>query len=67
MVHYFEYVKNYIFKGEQHDFWELIYVDNGEVGIFSDDEWKDVKSGNIVFHRPMQYRNLKANGNYPPT
>ncbi len=65
-VHYFEYVKNYIFTGEQHDFWELIYVDKGEVGIFSDDQWKDVKSGNIVFHRPMQHHNLKANGNYPP-
>lgn len=65
-VHYFEYVKNYIFTGEQHDFWELVYVDKGEVGIFSDDQWKDVKSGNIVFHRPMQHHNLKANGNYPP-
>ncbi|MBE7034936.1 MAG: helix-turn-helix domain-containing protein [Ruminococcaceae bacterium] len=65
-VHYFEYVKNYIFTGEQHDFWELVYVDKGEVGIFSDGQWKDVKCGNIVFHRPMQHHNLKANGNFPP-
>lgn len=65
-IHYFEYVKDYIFKGEEHDFWELIYVDKGEVGIFSDDEWKNVSSGNLVFHRPMQFHNLKANGNYPP-
>ena len=26
-VHYFEYAKNYVFEGERHDFWELLYVD----------------------------------------
>ncbi len=26
-VHYFEYEKDYSFKGETHDFWEIVYVD----------------------------------------
>ena len=26
-VHYFEYSKNYIYHGESHDFWELVYAD----------------------------------------
>ena len=25
-VHYFEYAKNYVFEGERHDFWELVYM-----------------------------------------
>ena len=30
-VHYFEYGPDYAFVGEQHDFWELVYVDKGEI------------------------------------
>ena len=32
-VHYFEYSSNYAFVGEQHDFWEFLYVDKGEVSV----------------------------------
>ena len=32
-VHYFEYSKNYIYKGESHDFWEFVYADKGDVII----------------------------------
>ena len=30
---YMEYDKNFDFPGEQHDFWELVYCDYGEVII----------------------------------
>ena len=30
-VHYFDYSKDYAFPGESHDFWEIVYVDKGEV------------------------------------
>ena len=32
-VHYFEYSSNYYFEGEQHDFWEFLYVDKGELDL----------------------------------
>ena len=32
-VHYFEYSSSYYFEGEQHDFWEFVYVDKGEVDV----------------------------------
>ena len=28
-IHYFEYMKDFAFKGESHDFWEFLYVDKG--------------------------------------
>ena len=28
-VHYFEYMSDFSFGGESHDFWEFIYVDKG--------------------------------------
>ena len=30
-VHYFEFGKGYAFAGESHNFWELVYVDKGEI------------------------------------
>lgn len=30
-IHYFEHFKDYAFKAESHDFWELVYLDNGEL------------------------------------
>ena len=61
-VHYFEFGKNYFFSGESHDFWELVYIDKGEAEVLADDVWSAVPEGNMVFHRPMQFHNLCANG-----
>ena len=32
-VHYFEYSGSYAFSGEAHDFWEILYVDRGELSV----------------------------------
>ena len=32
-VHYFEYTSACSFPGESHDFWELLYVDRGELQV----------------------------------
>ena len=31
-IHYFEYMNDFSFEGESHNFWEFICVDKGEVG-----------------------------------
>lgn len=65
-VHYFEYEKDYFFIGEKHDFWELVYVDKGEIEIDMGDEKKPLLQGNIAFHEPNEYHNLRANGVVAP-
>ena len=35
-VHYFEYSKDFSFTGESHDFWEIVYVDKGEITVVAD-------------------------------
>ena len=30
-IYYFEFDKNFSFPPERHDFWEMMYVDSGEV------------------------------------
>lgn len=61
-VHYFELAKDYRFLGEQHDFWEFVYVDKGEITAYSGDVARDLKSGDIVFHKPNEWHTLIANG-----
>ncbi|MBC1397657.1 cupin domain-containing protein [Listeria fleischmannii] len=61
-VYYFEFSKNYLFAGEQHDFWEMVYVDKGELEVSAGKEGYELKEGDIIFHKPNEFHNLWANG-----
>ena len=65
-IHYFEHSRDYVFQGESHDFWEMAYADRGDVLIYFNDEWHTLKPGYAVFHKPMQFHNLKADGHTAP-
>jgi len=65
-VHYFEYSKNYIFEGERHNFWELLYVDKGEINVMADEEKYILQKGQIIFHQPNEWHNVIANGVVAP-
>ncbi|WP_367924309.1 AraC family transcriptional regulator [uncultured Ruthenibacterium sp.] len=64
-VHYFEYSSNYYFEGEQHDFWEFLYVDKGELDVIADKETHHLCKGQMIFHRPGEFHALKAQGVSP--
>lgn len=61
-IHYFEFSKDYEFSGESHDFWELVYVDRGKIFAYYDSEKVLLKTGDIIFHKPGEWHNLKADG-----
>ena len=50
-IHYFEYMKNFEFPGETHDFWELQCVDKGEIKVLD----HVLKAGQVIFHKPMNF------------
>lgn len=65
-MYYFELGKHYAFLGESHDFWELLYVDKGELEVWGDDRSYQIKQGTIVFHKPNEYHKFYAqNGKAP--
>jgi len=37
-LHYFEYMSDFTFPGESHNFWEFLYVDKGELQVTADRE-----------------------------
>jgi len=65
-VHYFEYSKNFSFTGERHDFWELVYVDKGEITVVADREEHVLSHGKMIFHKPDEWHELRANGEIAP-
>ena len=64
-VHYYEYGKNFIYEGESHDFWEIVYIDKGQVEIRRDNESLVLSQGEIVFHKPNEFHAIKALNSSP--
>ncbi len=60
-LHYFEFAKDYIFEGEKHDFWEILYVDKGEVEVMANTTGYKLKQGDIIFHKPNEFHSVWAN------
>lgn len=59
-VHYYEFDKNFVFNGESHDFWEMVYIDKGRVQVRNDEEELVLSQGEIIFHRPNEFHSIKA-------
>lgn len=61
-VHYFEYMKDFSFPGERHDFWEFQCVDKGEAEVCTDRDRHLLSRGQIIFHRPNEFHSLRSTG-----
>lgn len=66
-VHYFEFSRDYHFAGESHDFWEMLYVDKGELVIETDSGQMRLRSGDIVIHKPNEWHAQLADGVSAPS
>lgn len=65
-VHYFEYGKDYVYGGEEHRFWEFVYVDRGEVNITSGETQFLLHQGECAFHEPLEFHAVQADGKSAP-
>lgn len=65
-LHYFEFAKDFEFEGEQHDFWEFLYVDKGEIEVVADSVGYKLEQGDILFHKPNEFHSVRANQKIAP-
>lgn len=65
-IHYFEYMSDFFFEGESHNFWEFCCVDKGEVEVTADTTSYTLHKRQIIFHKPNEFHMLKANGQIAP-
>lgn len=65
-IHYFEYMKDYVFEGESHDFWEFVYVDSGKLFVTAGQEELYLDSNEMIFHKPNEFHALRGDGETSP-
>ncbi len=64
-IHYYEVDKNFVFAGERHNFWEMVYVDKGQVEIRREDAVQTFSQGELIFHRPNEFHAIRALNSSP--
>ncbi len=51
-IYYFEFGKNFTHSPEKHDFWEMVYVDSGNILAITDGNSCTLNQGQMIFHEP---------------
>lgn len=62
---YYEFNKNFVYEGESHNFWELVYVDAGDVVVGANKKEFVLRQGEMYFHSPGEFHKIRANGVSP--
>ena len=52
----------FAFEGEAHDFWEMVYIDDGYAYAIADETICPLSAGQIIFHKPMEFHKLHSMG-----
>lgn len=65
-IFYMEFSKNFFYEGERHDFWEMVYIDKGEMICTADKNKFVLKSGEMTFHKPNEFHNLSGDNSVAP-
>ncbi len=55
----------FVFKGESHNFWELVVVLDGKAVICADDKILRLEKGQAVWHKPGEFHSVRTDGDAP--
>ena len=62
-----QYFPNYSTVGETHDFWEIVIVLDGEIGITAGSKVLTLKAGEAILHEPLEFHRLWSEKNSSPS
>lgn len=60
------YDSDFSFDGERHDFWEVVYVIDGKIGVAVDGKVYTLSANEIIFHKPLEFHKLWSEDNTTP-
>lgn len=68
LVSVYNYVrpKGFYFPGESHDFWECVYIKEGEVTATADERVYQLGPGKLLMHKPMEFHRIWASEECAP-
>lgn len=58
--------ENYIFTGERHPFWEIVYVKSGSVQVVEDENTYTLYDGDMICHAPNEFHRIRSSGGTTP-
>ncbi len=53
-----DFRKDYVFKGERHDFYEMVFVMDGNVGVTADSNVYVLEKGQVIVHKPNEFHKI---------
>lgn len=56
----FAWDDRFVFHGESHDFWELVFIAGGTVEAIEDDKVYILRENNILLHAPMEFHRIRS-------
>lgn len=56
------YAPDFVFRGESHEPWELVYVHGGRVIVETNDYACTLERGMAILHRPWNFHKIRADG-----
>ena len=65
-INYLEFDKDFSFSGESHNFWEMIYVDKGELTVVVRNKEISLKQGESFFIKPNEWHSEYSNHEVAP-
>lgn len=63
-INCYELAPTYFNQGETHDFWEIVYLDRGELDLRAGDKRLKLKQGEIIFHKPNEFHSIECDGKH---
>lgn len=61
------YNNDYSFAGESHDFWEIVTVLDGKIGVTAGSDVFVLKKGQAIIHEPMEFHRLWSEESSTPS
>lgn len=55
----------FYFNGESHNFWECVCILGGVAGVTADDRIYTLNTGEMIFHKPMEFHKVWNEGTEP--
>ena len=62
----FQWDESFIFDGEDHDFWEIVFVTEGEVEVTEDEKVYRLQKNDLILHAPMEFHRIRSYGGTLP-
>lgn len=55
--------RGFYFAGEMHDFWEAVFVVDGQITVSADEQVLSLCAGQLLFHKPLEFHRLWTDQN----